>query len=333
MILLNAFEHCKTVSKWGYLGVNSARRREWNSSAWGFTAGLCPRAACTLGEVLVQCGPSGEGSLQTKGSLKLKGKDLHLSFLFCLLLPCNHANLCKYIPPILAFATFPIFSPSVLCCPSLLHVLLWAIFWLTCMTSSNIVCFCFPLGVVLAVNSPFLQVRKNQITWSPTNEVRFHLFFFPLGLPRLILFLVRKFYLALTLNVSFLSCMLWFLVSLQENSSPESYIYKVLQGSPLSLLLASYIFNSSGISLWVSAFDCFSSSIPPLHWVFLTVSKAQGHLAGTAMLGVAKRNTTGSTRLPPFLLLNSSAPPNTILLQFCIAKSCLSYCLWCLQAP
>ena len=148
------------------------------------------------------------------------------------------------------------------------------------------------------------------------------------------LFLVRKFYLALTLNVSFLSCMLWFLMSLQENSSPESCIYKVLQGSPLSLLLASCMFNSSGLSSWISAFHHFSSNIPPLHRVFLTESKAQCHLAGTAMSGGSIKETPwGAPRAPPFLLLRPLCTSNTVLLQFCIAKLCLSYRLWHLQAP
>lgn len=124
----------------------------------------------------------------------------------------------------------------------------------------------------------------------------------------------------------------WFLVSLWENSSPESYIYKVLQSSPLSLLLASYTFNSSGLSLWVSAFH--PSLQTPL-WVFLTVSKAQCHLAGTAMWGTYIKGTpqgAPGSHLP-FPYCKCCVSLNTVLLQFGIAQSCLSYHLWHLQAP
>lgn len=156
----------------------------------------------------------------------------------------------------------------------------------------------------------------------------------PLGFAKANAVSYRKFYLAFTVNVSFLSCTLWFLVSLQENSSWESYIYKVLQGSPLSLLLASYMFNSSGLPLWVSAFQHFSSNVSQLHWAFLAVSKAQCHLPGTAMYGAYIKGTPqGAPGQLPFSYCHSSALLNTVLLQFCIAKSCLSYHLQHLRAP
>lgn len=122
----------------------------------------------------------------------------------------------------------------------------------------------------------------------------FHLFLFPLGLPRLILFLVRNFYLALTLNVSFLSYTLWFLVSLQENSSPESCIYKVLQGSPLSLLLASSTFPLC--SLPVS-----QRFPPPLSTCLSVVSNISGSQQSSVLpswdspvLRTCKGNTMGT---------------------------------------
>lgn len=125
------------------------------------------------------------------------------------------------------------------------------------------------------------------------------------------LFLVRKFYLALTLNVSFFSCMLWFLVSLQENSSQESYIYKALQGSPLSLLLASCMFNSSGLSSWVSAFHHFSSNVPLLHTLSISDSEQSSMPPcwDSHVRELHKGNTTGSTRPPPFLLLGFLCTP------------------------
>lgn len=44
-----------------------------------------------------------------------------------------------------------------------------------------------------------------------------------------------------------------------------------------------------------------------------------------------KGNTTESHRAPLFLLLRFFCIPSTVLLQFCIAKSCLSYYLWCFR--
>lgn len=147
----------------------------------------------------------------------------------------------------------------------------------------------------------------------------FHLFLFPLGLPRLMLFLVRKFYLALTLNVSFLSYMLWFLVSLQENSSPESCIYKLLQGSPLSLLLA-------GSTFTLSSPPVSQRFPPPLSTCLSVAPSISGSQRSSVlpswdslMLRTCKGNTRGDSRSSP--LHPSSLPPA----RFCIAESCQSY--------
>lgn len=95
----------------------------------------------------------------------------------------------------------------------------------------------------------------------------------------------------------------WFLVSLWENSSPESYIYKVLQSSSLSLLLASYMFNSSCLSPWVSAFTLLSKCPS----VALNISDSEQSSVPLCWDSHARQlhkgNTTGSTRPPPFPLV------------------------------
>lgn len=113
-----------------------------------------------------------------------------------------------------------------------------------------------------------------------------------------------------------------------------TYIYKKLQGSSLSLLVASLVFKSSGFSL--------SHHLPLLLFKCSSVSlricdREQGSVPPSwdnHVRGLHKGNTIESHRAPLFLLLQFFCIPNTVLLNFALQShaSATTYGV-CLSLP